>query len=156
MPTTKELLGGGGGAPGVKFPSIGTKAGGLISKVPVVSQQTDIKTNEPLFWDDGREKWQIEVTLLTDERDPEITDDDGTRRIFVKSLMLSAVQDACADAGVDDVEAGGTLFITYIGDRPSKTRGFNPAKVFEATYSPPSGLTAAPNSSDIYPDEEPF
>lgn len=160
MTTTKELLGGGGGAPTAKFPSIGTTTGGFINKVPVVSQQTSMTTNEPMFWDDGQPKWQIEVTVLTDERDPEIPDDDGSRRIYVKGLMMSAVREAVADAGADDVEAGGTLFVTYVGDRPSKTRGFNPAKVFEAKYTLPvagaAPLTAAANSADVYGDEEPF
>lgn len=150
MPTTKELLGGGGGAPSVKFPSIGTTNGGYISKPPVVTQQTTMTGNEPMFWDDGQPKWQIEVTVLTDERDPEITDDDGSRRIYVKGLMMSAVQDALGDAGADDLEAGGTLFVTYVGDKPSKTRGFNPAKVFEAKYTSP-GATSVSNA-----DEEPF
>lgn len=154
MTTEEEFYGGGGaGAPGAKFPTIGTTVGGIVVKSKI-TQQTDIKTGEKLFWEDGREKWQNEVIVLTDDRDSEITDDDGSRCIYVKGYMQPAVTEALEAVGCSKPEAGGELFVTYTGDRPSKTKGFNAAKLFEATYKAPTA--SASTSAASYGDEEPF
>lgn len=156
MTTEEEFYGNsGGGAPSAKFPTIGTTVGGVIKRTKL-SQQTKMETDELLYWPNGEPKMQNEIIVLTDERDPEITDDDGSRCIYVKGYMQSAVSDALADVGALKPEAGGTLLVTYTGDKASKTKGYQAAKVYEATYSPPTTLTAAAHSSDIYPDEEPF
>lgn len=155
MPTTQELLGGGGGAPTAKFPATGTSVTGVIKSKPKVSQQTDINGVEQ-FWPDQQPKMQIEVTVLTDERDPAIEDDDGSRRLFVKGYMMNAVSDAVTAAGVDDLHVGGTLTVTFVDTKPAKQRGHSPAKLYEAKYSPPSVLPTSTSQPQFDNDEEPF
>lgn len=129
-----ELLSG-GSAPAVKFSEIGDKISGKILTAER-TQQTDFTTGQPKFWDDGKPMWQIVVTLATDERDDDIEDDDGTRRVFVRGHMLKAVQAAVRESG-RKLEIGGQLRIkhTGLGDPPKK--GFHPPKLFEARYEPP-------------------
>lgn len=153
MTTPKEFLSGGGGAPTAKFPTVGTEVGGFITKPAKVSQQQDMNQNLK-FWDDGSPMEQLEVTVLTDERDPEISDDDGSRRIFVKGQMRSAVIDAVQDAGADELLPGGLLTVTYVGEKPSTKKGFNAAKQYEASYKAPT--TSAVTSTTSFGDEEPF
>lgn len=156
MTTPKEFLGGGGGAPTAKFPEIGATVGGVIKSPPQVTQQTDID-GEKLFWPDGNERQQLEVTVLTDERDDEIENDDGSRRIFVKGYMKNAVGDAVRDAGADDLEVGGSLFVTFINTQPAKQRGYSPAKLYSATYTRPTvSASGAPSATRFGEDEEPF
>ncbi|MFD7794366.1 hypothetical protein [Streptomyces sp. NPDC059759] len=134
-PSADAFLMGGGGAPTAKFPNPGTSVGGRITEKPTVEQQRDISTSEPKFWSDGNPMMQLVVTVQTEERDPEIEDDDGRRRLFVKGQMKNAVADAVRAVGGRGLEVGGTLTVTYSHDGQAKQRGFNPPKQYTATYA---------------------
>lgn len=123
----------GGGKPTAKFPNqvFGTKHGGKIVTEPTIEQQRDIDTGTPLTWPDGNPKLQMVVTIQTDERDAAINDDDGQRRLFVRSGMRAAVQKAVREAGVDFLAVGGDLWIEYTHDDGR-------AKQYVATYTPPN------------------
>ncbi|AXH67060.1 hypothetical protein SEA_THYATIRA_62 [Mycobacterium phage Thyatira] len=129
---SKQFLAG-GGAPTAKFPNqaYGTVNGGRIIAEPVVEQQRDYDTGKPLTYDDGNPKLQMVVTIQTDLRDPSISDDDGKRRLFVRSGMRAAVQKAVQAAGVDFLAVGGDLQVTYTHDDGR-------AKQYTAVYTPPN------------------
>lgn len=126
----------GGGVPSAKFPTIGTTVSGRITERPTVEQQRDYTTGDLKFWDDGKPQMQLVVTLATSERDPEVQDDDGTRRIYIKGQMKNAVAQAVRTAGARGLEVGGVLSVTYSGDGERKNVKFNAPKNFTATYTP--------------------
>jgi hypothetical protein len=144
----------GGGAPSVKWPAPGTKVIGEIVDT-ATTQQTDFKTGELKFWKDGNPKMQAVITLQTDERDPEVPDDDGKRRLFVSSWrMRDAIRDAIKTAGARHLEHGGKLAVqfTAIGDDEAGTG--NPPKFYAAQYKPPA--PGAVPAADLLDDNSPF
>ncbi|MFF3127235.1 hypothetical protein ACFVRD_34145 [Streptomyces sp. NPDC057908] len=135
-PSVNDLLMGGGGPQSVKFPTIGHTVSGRITTQPTPEQQRDFDTDKPLFWDDGKPRWQIVVTLATSERDPANPEDDGTRRLFVKSQLQKAVSQAVRASGAPGLEVGGELTVTYTanGEQPNPRKA--PPKLYAATYTP--------------------
>jgi hypothetical protein len=133
-PSADDLLMGGGGPPSAKFPVLGYENAGRLVGKPTVEQQRDYDTEEPLYWADGKPRWQIVVTLATGERDPEIRDDDGVRRLFVKGQMKTAVQAALKAVKADGLEEGGHLTVTYTSDGPQPNPKKNPPKQYTARY----------------------
>jgi hypothetical protein len=133
-PSADDLLMGGGGPPSAKFPVLGYENAGRIVGKPTVEQQRDYDTDEPLYWADGKPRWQIVVTLATGERDPEITDDDGLRRLFIKGQMKTAVQAALKVAKAEGLEDGGHLTVTYTADGAQPNPKKNPPKQYTARY----------------------
>lgn len=133
-PSADDLLMGGGGPPSAKFPALGYENAGRITGKPTVEQQRDYDTDEPLYWPDGKPRWQVVVTLATGERDPEIRDDDGTRRLFVKGQMKTAVQAAVKAAKADGLEDGGHLTVTYTADGPQPNPKKHAPKQYTARY----------------------
>lgn len=93
-----------GGVPSAKFPTPGTTVSGSIDRKPEVQQQRDFDSGEPLYWDDGRPRQQLKVVLRTDQRDPEIEDDEGLRAVYCKANMLRAVRQAVRKAGAKGLE----------------------------------------------------
>ena len=131
------------GVPSAKFPTIGTTVKGRIEHLEV-QQQRDFTTGEPKTYDDGKPAMQLVVTLATDERDPEVADDDGMRRVFAKGQLLAAIRSAVRQANAQ-LAVGGTLAVQYTADKPSEKRGMNPAKVYQAQYKPGAADQAAVN-----------
>ncbi|UVD40925.1 hypothetical protein [Mycobacterium phage Kashi_VT1] len=138
---------GGGGVPSGKFGSPGDTVGGVIAVEPEQRQQTDYKTGDLLTWKDGSPRMQLVVTVQTDLRDPEIEDDDGKRRLFVKGEMRKAVQKAVIAAGARGLDVGGELHVTYTGDGDKKGN-LDPPKLYSATYKKPAPGAAAPAQAD--------
>lgn len=126
---------------------------GTICEEPFQAQQTDLATGKLKTWDDGKPMMQLVVTLQTNEYDPNIEDDDGRRRLYVKGNMRNAIGDAVRRVGSKGLDIGGTLTVTYIGDEPPKNPGLSAARKFTATYVNPSadflgnGEAAQTNSS---------
>ena len=117
------------GAPTHKFEAIGDTLKLRISSVRK-SQQTDFQTNEPLTWPNGDPKYQFEFAgtdLATSEE----------TRIFAKGQMLTAIKEAFRTAEAKP-EVDGVLTVKFHEEEPSKTRGFNPMKVYRAKYEPPA------------------
>jgi hypothetical protein len=139
-PSADDFLMGGGGAPSAKFPSPGTAVSGPITQRPTVEQQRDIQTGEKKFWQDGNPMMQLVVTVQTNERDPQVNDDDGRRRLFVKGQMKQAVADAVRAAGAAGLEVGGVLTVTYTHDGQPKQRGFSAPKQYRAEYIPAAAV----------------
>jgi head-tail adaptor len=130
-----------GGAPAAKFPTIGTKVVGKVLSQRK-QQSKDMATGELKTWEDGAPIWEIVFTLQTDERDPDIEDDDGTRRIFARGQMLKAIGAALRQANWKRELVGGTLGVKYTSDGEARTRGFSPPKIYSAVFEPPDPADA--------------
>lgn len=124
------------GAPSAKFPTVGTIVKGEIVRVDE-QQQQDYKTGALKTWDDGSPMMQHVITLRTDERDPEVPNDDGERRVFAKGLMQKAITQAIRDSGANKTQIiGGILAVQYSGDGEPSKPGFNPPKLYVAQFQP--------------------
>lgn len=127
------------GAPCCRFNTVGDSHAGVITKMEQ-TQQRDMKDGTPLFWPDGNKKVTLVITLATAERDNEIDDDDGTRRLYVKkpSGMFAAIGAAIRKANARNILVGGQLAVKYTGNGEVRTRGHNPPKEYAAKYAPPA------------------
>jgi hypothetical protein len=141
LPTAESFFS--SSAASAKFAYPGDTITGRITVVPQVQQQKDFTTGESKFWPDGKPMVQLQVTLATDQRDPDLADDDGTRSVYVKGKMQMAVGEAVRKSGAKYLEPGGLLTITYTGDGEQKQRGMNPPKLYSAVYAPPTVQAAA-------------
>jgi len=143
----------GGGIPSVSFKNkpYGTTYRGIVDRHPEVQQQTDFDSGKPLFWDDGKPKWQAKIVIRTDERDPKINDDDGLRAIYAKGEVQKAIAAAVRSAGAKRVEPGGELSLTFTGEGEAKNAKLNPPKQYSATYVPPNPLAMAaePDTTNV-------
>lgn len=143
MTDTLEGFLSGGGSAAAKFPTVGTLIKGTITGAEL-TQQTDPADGKPKTWDDGNPRMQMVVTLQTDERDADIDDDEGIRRLFVKGKMLQAVREAVKGAGVKTVEVGGVLAVKYTGDGEKTNPAFNAPKLYAAQYKAPEKSVEVP------------
>jgi hypothetical protein len=141
----------GGKRNSAKFPTVGTTVKGVvISKA--LEQQKDMD-GKAKFYDDGNPMNQMVIGLQTEERDAELTDDDGIRYVFAKGNMLVAIRDAVKKAGKQSLDLGDELAVKYTGDGVAKTRGFSAPKLYAAKVvqgTPP------PPAVDFDDDEAPF
>lgn len=129
------------GVPAAKFPTVGTVVTGQIVERPTVQQQTEIGTGKSLFFDDGKPREQLVVTIQTEIRDPEVDDDDGKRRVFVTGTKASeggGMLGAFKRAGITNLKVGGTLTVKYTHDGARTSPAFNPPKQYEVSYAPPN------------------
>lgn len=133
-----------GGAPTQKFPKVGFTWGGTIESWEM-AQQTDLDTGELMFWADGKPRMQLilhmqgEPTGITWEtnayNEVPLPDDDGSRRLFVKAGLQSAVARAKKDAKAN-LEVGAYLEVTRGKDLPPKKKGQSGAHTFTAVWTP--------------------
>lgn len=148
------LMGGGGKA--ASFEEVGVVCEGEIIDARL-AQQTDMDTNAPLFWTDGRPRMQLVLTLQTEERAG--PDDDGQRRLYAKGgnfeaangsgvSMKDAIADALRKAESKKLEVGGHLKVAHTGVGKKTNRGFNAPKLFKASYKPPTVSVAADDLFD--------
>lgn len=150
MTDGNDILMGGGGAPSISFadPAMkGVWVSGTVLDWPKASQQTapngDLKT-----FDNGDPMMQAIIELNVQ---PPNGDDDGNRRLFAKGDMLRAIREAVLAAGGKGVEPRSQLAVRWSDDKPSKTKGNNPQKLYEGAYKlPPSTGNAALMGADPF------
>jgi hypothetical protein len=147
-----------GGAPGISWPGpvrqadgsqayadralLGVIRGGVIVEEPVVTDRTEMGTGKPLTFADGSPKQQMIVTLVCDgtrggardERDRANPMDQGKRKLYIKGYMIAAFR----EAGITKLHVGGELYVAWTGEKPSETRGYAPARLYAAKYTPPT------------------
>ena len=127
---------------GVKFSNIGDEITGTVAGAPYERQQTKFGTQEPAFWPNGDPMMQVLVPLKTSLR--EDANDDGERTLYVASKnMKQAIGQAIRASGAADITPGGTLTVKYVGNDPASKNPQNPAKLYQATYTPGSSPLAA-------------
>jgi hypothetical protein len=138
------------GAPGLKFPTIGTVHRGKIVSYEK-TQQTDID-GELKFFKSGDPMFQIVFTLDTDDRDPDIEDDNGVRRLFAKGQMLGAIKGAIAAAKWKSSLVGGTLAIKFEAEGEASQRGYSKPKVYKVKFTPPDPMDV--KTEDEFGDDD--
>lgn len=134
-----------GGDSGNSFPfdHIGASVTGTVQGMEEV-QQTDFKDGKPKFWDDGKPMVMYRVTLATDLRKPEDPSDDGTRAVYLRGSRKPETQSTMAAVlgavkqvtGKSDLQAGGRLTLTFVGEDKSGGGGM-PRKLYTAEYETP-------------------
>src|SRR5690348_8105410 len=104
----------GASIPSASFKEEGAKHQGVITAMTMRQAKKFGKENELDYWPDGQPKMQAVITIRTDERDPEIEDDNGMRRIYVASPnMRAAIAAAVKKAGATGLAVGGTLGVKF-------------------------------------------
>lgn len=112
-----------------KDAKVGDSFTGIITDTQTV-QVRNFATGDPEFWEDGKPKLQIAVTLQTEYNDPTIEDDNGERRVYLFGQKLTAAKAALKEAGLTKLENGTSFTISLAGEKPAKTKGFNPVKLY--------------------------
>lgn len=142
----------GGGAKAFPFDNMGDTVTGRIVGTQK-RQQTDMQTNKPAVWDDGNPKMMLMVTLQTDLAESD--EDDGLRTVYLRggnhvvvtgkgASSQVAVRDAVRRGNLavgnepNKFEIGATLTLQFSGIGKQANKGFNPPKLYVASYKPPT------------------
>jgi hypothetical protein len=125
-----------GTVPSATFHDVGATHEGVITNLDVM-QARKFGTTDLDYWPDGSAKMQAVVTIKTQERDPEIENDNGMRNLYVSSKgMREAIAAAVKKAGAEGLAVGGTLGVKYTRDG-ERGKSPQPPKVYGAKYEPP-------------------
>lgn len=130
----------------LKPETVGETLGGIITNVDV-RQMNDFTTSKPEFWDDGKPKNQIVVTVKTGVVDEDGQPEQGSVYIKTWGLQKQALMTAVKATGLDANSAlapGNEFWITYKGEKPNENNPrFNAIKVYEYRIVPRANLTGA-------------
>jgi len=131
LPSINDLLNG-KSAPSLSFKDakVGDSFTGIITNAEVAAVR-NYETGEPEFWEDGKPKTQIVVTLATEYGDG--AEDDGERKAYLAGQKLQAVRQALKDAGMERLDNGTKFTITYSGTKPSSNKKYNDVKLYSIT-----------------------
>jgi len=137
LPEASDLLVG-SSTPTLSFKDVGVGEGfeGTVISARTVQVRNYEDPTKLEFWDDGKPKLQIEVTLQTDYADPTDPDDDGSRRVFLFGQKLRAAQDEFRKKGLKKLEAGYSFKITLTGTKPSQNKRYNDVKLYAIEINP--------------------
>lgn len=143
LPSVDDLLQG-GGSPAISFKDakVGDSFTGVITATRAVQVRNYEDPTKLEFWDDGKPKMQIEVTLDTDYRDASIDDDQGERRVFLFGQKLTALKDALKAKGLTKLEVGGKFTIALTGTKPAKNPRYNDVKLYGIEVVAPTSNAA--------------
>lgn len=141
------------------FDHIGASVTGKVAGMEEV-QQTDMQSGEPAFWSNGQPKLMYRLDLQTDLGDG--PDDDGKRSVYLKGSRkrdsgssLAAVLEAVRSVtGSTAIAVGGTLTLTYAADGEQTHRGYNPPKLYTASYTAPSMELGAAQPAPVPPVQQ--
>lgn len=138
------------------FENVGDQHTGTLKDVDVVTV-TD-NNGAVQFQKDGvTPKRQLVITWKTEERDPQIPGDDGTRKLYCSWRLESAIRANVRAAGGDGLEPDSTLTVKFIGTEKVKGAPV-PAKLYEVSYARPAfgagKVDAAPVSDAGYAPEK--
>lgn len=159
----------GGGAPSFDFEKkIGNGVVGTIVKMEKVQQTKQGDPDTKLWFDkeQTRPRMQLNVTLQTDLRDwkgckvptdaeghdKPASEDDGTRRVYLKYKSQEAVGEALRKAGEKTPKLGGRLGLKLTGIEPNPNGSGN-VHLYEAMYEAPSGAEGFDFGGDKAADE---
>jgi len=136
LPGVDDLLTG-GGSPSLSFKdsSVGDSYEGTIAELRAVQVRNYEDPTKLEYWDDGKPKMQIEVTLSTEYADPSDPDDDGKRRVFLFGQKLRAAKEELAKKGFKTFEVGMSFKITLSGTKPSQNKRYNDVKLYSIELS---------------------
>jgi hypothetical protein len=136
LPDPNDLLGT-RSIPSISFKDakVGDSFTGVITDLRTV-QVRSYDSGEPEFWDDGKPKLQIEVTLATDYLDPMLDEDDGTRRVYLFGQKLSAAKQEMKAKGLSKLEKGMKFTISFTGEKPASNKKYNNVKLYGIEIEP--------------------
>jgi hypothetical protein len=136
LPGVDDLLAG-SGSPSLSFKDaeVGQSYEGVISDLRAVQVRNYEDPTKLEFWDDGKPKMQIEVTLQTAYADPTDSDDDGKRRVFLFGQKLRAAKEELAKKGFKTFEIGMGFKIILSGTKPSTNKRYNDVKLYDIELS---------------------
>jgi hypothetical protein len=131
LPSVDDLLAG-GGSKSLSFKDfkVGDSYTGTISGLRTVQVRNYDDPTKLEFWDDGKPKLQIEVTLDTDYKDPTDDEDTGERRVFLFGQKLTAAKEELKRKGMSKLEIGSEFKITLTGTKPAKNPRYNDVKLY--------------------------
>lgn len=137
-------------APALSFKDmpVGTAYVGTVTGLPKPVQSREFETGLPAVWPDGNPKMSVVINLDVD---------DEPRSLWAPkpSAMFAAIVAAQKAAGVR-ITLGGTLTVTYSGDKPNATNPrLNPAKQYTVVYVPPADDTDPGNGFKFVQDATP-
>jgi hypothetical protein len=141
-----EFFSGGGGPKGYSWD--GAKVGQFVTGIIYdmeVRDKVNMETKEIELNEWGKSKKVLVLSVLTDLRDEEIEDDDGTRRLFLQGNALFEFKKTLREMKVRKPLKGGRVKQTLIGKR--KTNYPKPQNLFEMLYAEPTGDTISAVSS---------
>lgn len=133
--TANDLLQG-GGPPAVKYSDVGDSVKGTIVKIET-REAKDIKTGELIRFRKSNDVVQEIILTLR-------LDDGEERRDFVpqNKQVFYALREAVQKSG-GEFEVGGTYVRLFAREEPASNAAFDPQKIFEVAYKPPSGAASA-------------
>lgn len=136
LPGVDDLLAG-SGSPSLSFKDVevGHSYEGTITELRAVQVRNYEDPTKLEYWDDGKPKMQIEVTLQTDYADASDPDDDGKRRVFLFGQKLRAAKEELAKKGFKTFEIGMGFKITLSGTKPSQNKRYNDVKLYDIELS---------------------
>lgn len=137
LPSVDDLLTG-GGSKSLSFKDfkVGDSYEGVISNLRTVQVRNYDDPTKLEFWDDGKPKLQIEVTLDTDYRDADDDDDSGERRVFLFGQKLTAAKEELKRKGLSKLEIGSKFKISLTGTKPAKNPRYNDVKLYGIEITP--------------------
>ncbi len=143
LPDANDMLVG-SSVPTLSFKDTGVGEGyeGTVVSARTVQVRNYEDPTKLEYWDDGKPKLQIEVTLATDYANPADPDDDGQRRVFLFGQKLRAAQDEFRKKGLKKLEAGYHLKITLTGTKPSQNKRYNDVKLYDIEINPATSNAA--------------
>jgi DNA-directed RNA polymerase specialized sigma24 family protein len=143
LPDANDLLVG-SSVPSLSFKDavVGDSYTGVITDLRTVQVRNYEDPTKLEFWDDGKPKLQIEVTLSTGYADPSDPEDDGSRRVFLFGQKLRAAQDEMRKKGIKKLELGAQFTITLSGTKPSTNKRYNDVKLYTIGIDAPTSNSA--------------
>lgn len=122
-----------------KFENIGDFVEGTV--ISAEMKPSTMPGGAPRTFEDGSPQYDFVFTLQTTQRDYSIENDDGIRTVWMRSFGddKKAVAEAVTNADDDDIQPGGWMKVTFTGEVPSKTPGFQPRKIRAVEYRKPQG-----------------
>jgi len=135
LPGWDRIMSGGAKVLSTRDMEVGRWYGGLVITVDPPQQATNAETKLPEFFPDGNPRVQYPLSFvdanLVGQNGP---DDQGIRRLFIKSHLIGQVKAALAAHQCQSPEQGGTLYVmlTVKGGPGESTR----AHQWQAQYTP--------------------
>jgi len=147
LPGVDDLLSG-SGSPSLSFKDVevGHSYEGTIAELRAVQVRNYEDPTKLEYWDDGKPKMQIEITLQTDYADASDPDDDGRRRVFLFGQKLRAAKEELAKKGFKTFEIGMGFKITLSGTKPSQNKRYNDVKLYAIELS---AATTSPEVDEV-------
>jgi len=133
-----DAFAGGVTVPSISFKDapIGASVSGKVTEAPSLVQSRDFDTSQPAFWPDGGPKMSVVTKLVLP------TGEERGLWAAKPSAMFAAIAEAQKSAGAL-IAVGGTLTITFTGEKPNATNPrLNAQKLYTVTYVPPNAFEA--------------